>query len=56
MFEFLSIVIFAEGGLSFQAFFRKAWKKYPENPVDPVKKRKNIIESIPINKTQMLMI
>jgi hypothetical protein len=50
MFEFFDIVFFAEGDWCFQAFFRKAWKKYPENPVDPVKKRKNIIESIPINK------
>jgi hypothetical protein len=34
------IVIFAEGDWSFQAFIRKAWKKYPENPVNPVKKEK----------------
>ena len=28
----------AEGDWRFQAFFRKAWKKYLENPVNPVKK------------------
>jgi len=35
----LAIVLFiATGDYGFQAFIRKAWKKYPENPVDPVKK------------------
>ena len=27
----------AEGDWRFQAFFRKAWKNYLENPVNPVK-------------------
>jgi hypothetical protein len=37
--ELYIIVLFiAEGDLGFEAFIRKASKKNPENPVDPVKK------------------
>jgi hypothetical protein len=47
-FEFYIVSLFiAEGDWCFQAFIRKAWGKYPENPVNPVRKNKNKIESIP---------
>jgi hypothetical protein len=47
-FELYIIALFiAEGDLGFEAFIRKASKKKHENPVDPVKKKKNKIESIP---------
>ena len=49
-FEIYCILLFiAEGDWSFQAFFRKAWKKNPKNPVNPVKKLEFKIESIPLN-------
>ena len=47
----LLFFISTEGGLCFINFFRKLMKtkKYPDNPVDPVQEKENIIESIPIN-------
>ena len=39
--------LFAGGEWSFQAFVWKAWKKDPNNPVNPVQGRFIKIESIP---------
>ena len=50
------IAIFAEGDWRFQAFILKAWGKYPENPVDPVQKGKNKIESIPYKNSAIMLL